>query len=68
MVALTPYFPMLMEIKTQPFSHWTARCFVAPATANMEPSQHLVMERPISSSDPISLPEQDIGPKKCFLV
>lgn len=64
MVALTPYFPMLMEIKTQPFS----RCFVAPATANMELSQHLVMERPISSSDPISLPEQDIGPKKCFLV
>lgn len=35
MVALIPYFPMLMEIKTQPFSRWTARCFVAPATANM---------------------------------
>lgn len=34
-VALIPYFPMLMEIKTQPFSHWTALCFVAPATANM---------------------------------
>ena len=34
-VALIPYFPMLMEMKTQPFSHWTALCCVAPATANM---------------------------------
>lgn len=74
MAALISHFPVLMEIKTQPLSHWTACCFDAPAIINMAAVIAVTMERPISSSDPISLPGQDIGPKNsswsndCFRV
>lgn len=35
MAALLSHFPVLMEIKIQPFSHWTACCFDTPAIINM---------------------------------
>ena len=35
MAALISQFPVLMEIKIQPFSHWTACCFDAPAIISM---------------------------------
>lgn len=35
MAALRSHFPVLMEIKIQPFSHWTTRCCDALAVSNV---------------------------------
>lgn len=74
MAALMSCFPVLMEIKIQPFSHWTACCFDAATIINMAAVIAVTMERSMSSSDSNCLPGQDIGPKNpswsndCFRV
>lgn len=75
MAASISHFPVLMEIKIQPLSltGQLAVLMLLPLLT-WQLSQQLAMERPISSSDPISLPGQDIGPKNaswsndCFRV